>query len=58
MGVVCRSICLEVVKRMSDNEFFEKFFIDPRLIKRPFLFKPDKCFLVGFKEEKWAEKLL
>ena len=43
---------------MSDNDLFEKLFIEPRLIKRPFLFMSNKCFLVGFKEEKWAEKLL
>ena len=57
-GFIYRSIGAEVVKKMSDNQFFEKLFIEPRLIKRPFLFKSKKCFLVGFKEEKWAEKLL
>tara|TARA_Y100001968_G_scaffold276511_1_gene270830 strand:+ start:107 stop:454 length:348 start_codon:yes stop_codon:yes gene_type:complete len=57
-GSIYRSIGSDVVKKMSDNEFFEKLFIEPRLIKRPFLFKPTKCFLVGFKEEKWSEKLL
>tara|TARA_Y100001968_G_scaffold266449_1_gene255982 strand:+ start:142 stop:408 length:267 start_codon:yes stop_codon:yes gene_type:complete len=57
-GVIYRSIGSEVVKKMSDNELFDKLFIEPRLIKRPFLLKPDKCFLVGFKEEEWAEKLL
>ena len=57
-GVIYRSIGSEVVKKMSDNELFEKLFIEPRLIKRPFLFKSNKLFLVGFKEEKWAEKLL
>ena len=57
-GVIYRSIGSESVKGMTDNEFFEKLFIEPRLIKRPFLCKPNKSFLVGFKEEKWAEKLL
>ena len=57
-GIIYRSIGSVVVKEMSDKDFFEKLFIEPRLIKRPFLFNPDKCFLVGFKEEKWAEKLL
>ena len=57
-GVIYRSIGSQVIKEMRDEEFFEKLFIEPRLIKRPFLFKPDKCFLVGYKEEKWAEKLL
>ena len=57
-GLIYRSIGSEVIKGMSDNELFEKLFIEPRLIKRPFLFKSNKCFLVGFKEEKWAEKLL
>ena len=57
-GAIYRSIGSEVIKKMSDKELFDKLFIEPRLIKRPFLFKSDKCFLVGFKEEKWVEKLL
>ena len=57
-GVIYRSIGSDIVKGMSDNKFFEKLFIEPRLIKRPFLFKPNKLFLVGFKEKKWAEELL
>ena len=57
-GSVYRSIGSEVVKKMSDNELFQKLSAEPRLIKRPFLFKSNKFFLVGFKEEKWAEKLL
>ncbi len=57
-GAVYRSIGSEVIKKMSDKDLFEKLFIEPRLIKRPFLFKTNKCFLVGFKEEMWAEKLL
>ena len=57
-GVVYRSIGSESIKKMSDNELFEKLFIEPRLIKRPFLYRPNKCFLIGFKEEKWAERLL
>ena len=57
-GLIYRSIGSKIVKGMSDNELFEKLVIEPRLIKRPFLFKSDKCFLVGFKEEKWAETLL
>ena len=57
-GVVYRSIGSEVVKKMSDKEFFEKLFKEPRLIKRPLLFKSNNYFLVGFKEVNWAEKLL
>jgi len=57
-GAIYRSIGSEVVKQMSNNEFFEEIFIEPRLIKRPFLFKPNDFFLIGFKEEKWVEKLL
>ena len=57
-GVQYRSIGSEVVKKMSDEEFFDQLFIEPRLIKRPFLFFHNKFFLVGFKEEKWAQKLL
>ncbi len=57
-GIIYRSIGSDVVKKMTDSEFFEKLFIEPRLIKRPFLYEPNKCFLVGFKEKKWAEKLL
>ncbi|WP_269609879.1 Spx/MgsR family RNA polymerase-binding regulatory protein [Prochlorococcus marinus] len=57
-GVVYRSIGSNVVKEMTDSELFEKLVREPRLIKRPFLYKPNKFFLIGFKEEKWAEKLL
>ena len=57
-GLIYRSIGSEVIKKMSDKKLFEQLFSEPRLIKRPFLYKPNKCFLVGFKEEKWAEKLL
>ena len=57
-GAIYRSLGSEVVKKMSANALFEKLSVESRLIKRPFLFKPDKCFLVGFKEEKWVEKLL
>ena len=57
-GVIYRSIGSDVIKKMTDNELFEQLLIEPRLIKRPFLFKSSKCFLIGFKEEKWAEKLL
>ncbi len=57
-GLIYRSIGSDVVKKMTDNELFEKLFMEPKLIKRPFLYKSNKCFLVGFKEEKWAEKLL
>ena len=57
-GVIYRSIGSEVVKKMSDEELFEQLFIEPRLIKRPFFFKSKKCFLIGFKEEKWSEILL
>ena len=57
-GVVYRSIGSNVVKEMTDTELFEKLVREPRLIKRPFLYKPNKFFLIGFKEEKWAEKLL
>ena len=57
-GLVYRSIGSDVVKKMTDKELFEKLIMEPRLIKRPFLYISSKLFLVGFKEEKWAEKLL
>ncbi len=57
-GVVYRSIGSDVVKKMTDKEIFEKLCKEPRLIKRPFLYKSRTSFLVGFKEEKWAETLL
>ena len=57
-GIVYRSIGSEIIKKMSDNELFEKLALEPRLIKRPFLYKHNQFYLVGFKEEKWAEKLL
>ena len=57
-GALYRSIGSDVIKKMSDDDLFQKLSIEPKLIKRPFLFKPDNFFLVGFKEEKWAEKLI
>ena len=41
-GGIYRSIGSEVVKKMSDDELFEKLFIEPRIIKRPFLFMSTK----------------
>ena len=57
-GVIYRSIGSENIKKMSDDQLFEKLFIEPRLIKRPFLSKSNKFFLVGFKEDKWVKELL
>ena len=57
-GLVYRSIGSDVVKKMTDNELFEQLCTEPRLIKRPFLYKSNKCLLVGFNAEKWVEKLL
>ena len=57
-GAMYRSIGSDVIKKMTDKELFEQLCMEPRLIKRPFLYKSSKFFLVGFKEEKWAEKLL
>ena len=57
-GLIYRSIGAKVIKGLSDEKFFENLYEEPRLIKRPFLYKSNKCFLIGFKEEKWAEKLL
>ena len=57
-GVKYRSIGSDVFKEMNDRELFEHLFMEPRLIKRPFLYKSNRCILVGFKEDKWAEKLL
>ena len=57
-GAMYRSIGSDVIKRMTDKELFEKLFMEPKLLKRPFLCMSSKCFLIGFKEEKWVEKLL
>ena len=57
-GVIYRSIGAEIVKKMSDKELFEKLSNEPKLIKRPFLFKSNKCLLIGFKEQEWEDKLL
>ena len=57
-GVVYRSIGANVIKKMTDYELFELLISEPRLIKRPFLYKSNKHILIGFKEDKWAEKLL
>ena len=56
-GSSYRSLGAKVVREMSDKEFFEALFSDPKLIKRPFLSFPNDSYLVGFKEEKWIEKL-
>ena len=57
-GAIYRSIGSETIKKMSYYKLFEQLVAEPRLIKRPFLSISSKSFLVGFKEEKWAEKLL
>ncbi len=57
-GAAYRSIGSNVVKKMTDNELFEQLLVEPRLIKRPFLCISSNCYLIGFKEEKWIEKLL
>ena len=57
-GIAYRSIGSKVLKEMSDAELYDKLVREPRLIKRPFLYVPNKFFLVGFKEEKWAEHLI
>ena len=57
-GASYRSLGADVVKNMSDKEFFETLFDDPRLIKRPFISFSNDSYLIGFKEEKWAERLL
>ena len=57
-GLIYRSIGAEAVKKLSDNQFYENLYKKPRLIKRPFLYKNNNCLLVGFKENKWVEKLL
>ena len=57
-GLKYRSIGSDIIKKLTDNEFFEQLYVEPMLIKRPFLFKSNECFLAGFKEDKWVEKLL
>ena len=43
-GLIYRSIGSDVVKKMTDNEFFAQLFMEPRLIKRPFLYKSSRFF--------------
>jgi len=38
-GAIFRSIGSDAVKKMNDNELFEQLVMEPRLIKRPFLYK-------------------
>lgn len=57
-GASYRSLGAKVFKEMSDDKFFEALFDDPKLIKRPFVYFSNDSYLIGFKEEKWAEKLL
>ena len=57
-GSSYRSLGAKVVQNMSDNEFFQALSDDPKLIKRPFLSCANDSYLIGFKEDKWAEKFL
>ena len=57
-GVMYRSIGSDIIKKMTDNELFEQLLNEPRLIKRPFLYISSDSYLLGFIQEKWAEKLL
>ena len=57
-GLIYRSIGAKVIKGMTNNEFFDTLYNQPKLIKRPFLYENKDLILVGFKEEKWTEILL
>ena len=57
-GSSYRLLGARTVREMSDRDFFEALFDDPKLIKRPFLSFSNDSYLIGFKEDKWAEKLL
>jgi arsenate reductase len=46
-----------VVKAMTDDEALDALSKDGKLIKRPFLKRPDGSFLVGFKPEVWSSAL-
>ena len=57
-GIAYRSIGSNVIRKMKDDEFFDKLFREPRLIKRPFFYVNQNSFLLGFKEEKWIDEFL
>ena len=56
-GQSYRALGSSVVKAMSDAEALDALSKDGKLIKRPFLKRPDGSFLVGFKPEVWASGL-
>ena len=56
-GQSYRALGSSVVKAMTDAEALDALSKDGKLIKRPFLKRPDGSFLVGFKPEVWASAL-
>ena len=56
-GQSYRVLGSSVVKAMTDAEALDALSKDGKLIKRPFLKRPDGSFLVGFKPEVWASAL-
>ena len=56
-GQSYRALGSSFVKAMTDAEALDALSKDGKLIKRPFLKRPDGSFLVGFKPEAWASAL-
>ena len=56
-GQSYRALGSAVVKAMSDSEALAALAKDGKLIKRPFVKRSDRSFLVGFKPEVWASGL-
>ena len=57
-GLSYRSLGSSVVKSMNDEEVINALVSDAKLIKRPFVSLPNDSYLIGFKEDKWAEELI
>ena len=57
-GQSYRSLGPATIKAMSDEEALDALAADGKLIKRPFLQRPDGTFLVGFNPEVWKKTLL
>jgi arsenate reductase len=56
-GQSYRALGSSAVKAMTDAEALDALSKDGKLIKRPFLKRPDGYFLVGFNSEIWTSAL-
>ena len=57
-GQSYRALGAAAFRAMSDDEILDALAADGKLIKRPFVMCPDNNFLVGFRPEVWADRLV